>query len=461
MKKITSILLSVALVLSLAACGGDSKDSSGDAASSGAEAETSGEINVYVGVEEPLTGANASLGTAEYNAIELCVEMLNEKGGVLGQYPITYETVDTQSDAATGASEVERLITTKGVPVVIGSYGSGIAAAVSEVCERYDTLLWEQSGAADTLLQNGYEWTFRTESMASLWGATSVDYIVDQADYVKEVLGKDIPELKVAIIHEDGSYGTAVGQGNHAAAEKIGMDIVAYEAYSSSTLDLSSVIMKLIAAEPDILLLTGYVNDGSLFLKQSQELGFKVPILITHSGGHSVQAFVDAIGDQVNYLLTVDPVACNPKLDSFDPELQETFKEFEKRWTEKYGVKPAHHVEMRAFAQSYLFFTEVAPKAIEEGGAFTAETCRDAILSLELDASKNLMGSDVKYSTPDEPFIDPTLGGTHVGQNIYAGAFINQYFDGELYCVWPEKYAQKEGVLFLPSSSTLSAGVVD
>ena len=53
MKKITSILLSVAIVLSLAACGGDSKDSSGDAASSGAEAETSGEINVYVGVEEP------------------------------------------------------------------------------------------------------------------------------------------------------------------------------------------------------------------------------------------------------------------------------------------------------------------------------------------------------------------------------------------------------------------------
>lgn len=453
MKKLVSLFLCVLLCSSLAACGGTS---SGDATSKGT---SDGEVKVYVGVEEPLTGANASLGTAEYNAIELCIEMINEKGGVSGKYPIAYETVDTQSDAATGASEVERLITTKGVPVVIGSYGSGIAAAVSEVCERYQTLLWEQSGAADTLLQNGYEWTFRTESMASLWGATSVDYIVDQASYVKEILGKDITNLKVAIIHEDGSYGTAVGQGNYAAAEKAGMNIVAYEAYSSSTLDLSSVIMKLIAAEPDVLLLTGYVNDGSLFLKQSQELGFTVPILITHSGGHSVQAFVDAIGDQVNYLLTVDPVACNPKLDSFDAELQNVFKDFEARWTEKYGVKPAHHVEMRAFAQSYLFFTEVAPKAIEEGGAFTAETVRNAILNLELDASKNLMGSDVKFSTPDAPFTDPTLNGSHVGQNIYAGAFINQYFDGELYCVWPEKYAQKEGVLFLPSSSTLSAGV--
>ena len=156
----------------------------------GAASGEPGEVNVYVGIEEPLTGANASLGTAEYNAIEMCIEMLNEQGGVAGQYPITYETVDTQSDAATGSSEVERLITTKGVPVIIGSYASGIAAAVSEVCERYETLLWEQSGAADTLLQNGYEWTFRTESMSSLWGATSVDYIVSEADYVKEVLGQ-------------------------------------------------------------------------------------------------------------------------------------------------------------------------------------------------------------------------------------------------------------------------------
>ena len=444
MKKILSMILCLAMVLSF-----------------GAVALADGDIVVKVGVEEPLTGANAALGTAEFNAIEMCIEMLNEKGGVAGKYPIEYVYADTQSDAATGASEVERLITTEEVPVIIGSYGSGIAAAVSEVCERYKTLLWEQSGAADTLLENGYKWTFRTESMASLWGATSVDYIVDQADYVKEVLGKDITDLKVAIIHEDGSYGTGVGQGNYAAAEKAGMQIVAYEAYSSSTLDLSSVIMKLISAEPDVLLLTGYVNDGSLFLKQSQELGFTVPILVTHSGGHSVQAFVDAIGDQVNYLLTVDPVACNPKLDSYDQDIQDVFKDFEARWTEKYGVHPAHHVEMRAFAQSYLFFTEVAPVAIEQGGAFTAETVRDAILSLDLPASRNLMGSPVKFSTPDEPFVDPTLGGSHVGQNIYAGAFINQYFDGELYCVWPEEYAQKEGVLFLPSSSTLSAGVVD
>lgn len=453
-KKLLSLLLSLLFILSMVtACGSSGSSSAGSGSAS------AGDVNVYVGVEEPLTGANASLGTAEYNAICMCIDMLNEKGGVDGKYPITYETVDTQSNAATGSSEVERLITTKNVPVIIGSYSSGIAAAVSEVCERYKTLLWEQSGSADTLLQNGYEWTFRTESMASLWGATSVDYIVDQADQIKSVLGKDITDLKVAIIHEDGSYGTAVGEGNSAEAKKAGMNVVVDEAYSSSTLDLSSVIMKLIAAKPDVLLYTGYVNDSALFIKQSKELGFTVPILITHSGGDSVQAFVDAVGDQADYLLTVDPVACNPKLDSFSEEIQDVYNEFVKRWTAKYGVAPAHHVEMRAFAQSYLFFTQVAPQAIEQSGTFNGESCRKAILSLGLDASQSLMGAGVKYSTPDDPYVDPVLGNSHVGQNIYAKAFINQYFDGQLYCVWPKEYAQKESVLFLPSSNPLSAGV--
>ena len=451
-KKWLALALALVLALSLAACG----EKKTEEPSGGGEEQPAKDVKVYVCVEEPLSGANAPLGTAEYNAIELCIEMLNEKGGVAGQYPIEYETVDTQSDSQIAGTEVERVITEKGTPVVIGSYASGIAQTISDVCERNETFLWEQSGAADTLLQNGYEWTVRTESMSSLWGATSVDYIVAAADEVQEKLGKSIQDLKVAIVHEDGAYGTAVGQGNKAEAEKAGMNVVVFEAYSSKTLDLSSIILKLKAAEPDVLLLTGYVNDGQLFIQQSAELGFTVPILVTHSGGHSVQAFVDAIGDQVNYLLTVDPVPCNPKLDTFDPEIQEVFKEFEKRWTEKFGVHPAHHVEMRAFAQSYLFFTEVAPLAIANSGEFTAESCRAAALSLDLPASKSLMGAGVKFSTPDDPFVDPIMGNTHIGQNIYAKAFINQYFDGELYCVWPEEYAQKEAVLFLPETSTLS-----
>lgn len=417
----------------------------------------SGEIKIHVGVIEPTSGPQAPLGQAEYDAIQIAIEMINEKGGVMGKYPVTYDFADSQSDPAIGASEAERLITTKNVPVILGSYSSAIAEAISEVAERYKTVLWEMSGAADTLLVKGYQWTFRPEANASAWGAESVEFIMGNEDQIQEKLGKSAKDLKVAIVHEDGPYGTAVAAGNEATAKKYGLDIVLKEAYSAKSIDLSSIITKIKAANPDVLLLTSYVNDGIMFNRQAKELNFTVPILVTHSGGHSVQAFVDGVGSDADYMLTVDPVPCNPNTDGFSSEYAALFDEFVKRWTEKFGVPPYHHVEYRQFAQTMLFFNEVVPVAIEKHGAFTAEAIADAIRSVDVPAERSLMGHGAKFSTPENPWTDPWLGNQHTGQNFKARAFINQYFDGTLVTVWPEELAKQDAVLFLPPSHPLAA----
>ena len=62
-------------------------------------------------VSEPITGAQASLGQAEYEGFKMAVEMINEQGGVMGEIPDNYDF--DSSDPAVGASEAERLITTK------------------------------------------------------------------------------------------------------------------------------------------------------------------------------------------------------------------------------------------------------------------------------------------------------------------------------------------------------------
>ncbi|HBQ85607.1 MAG TPA: hypothetical protein DER33_10985 [Syntrophomonas sp.] len=447
MKRAFSLLLVLLFVMvSVVGCGENSSDQSG-----------SKKVEVKVGIEEPLTGAQAPLGNAECNAIKMAIEMINEKGGVMGKYPVKYEVVDTQSDPSIGSSESERLITTKGVPVLMGSYSSAIAMAVSEVAERNKVVLWEMSGAADDLLTKGYKWTFRNEANASAWGAESIKFILGNDEAIKAKLGKGAKDLKVAIIHEDGPYGTAVANGNAATAKKNGMNVVLKEAYSAKAVDLSSIIMKLKVAQPDVLLITSYVNDGILFNRQAKELGFKVPILITHSGGHSVQAFVDGVGTDANFLLTVDPVPTNPNLAGYSDENAELFKQFDKRWTEKYGSHPYHHVEMRQFAQTMLFFNKIAPAAIEKSGTFNAESVAEAIRTIKVDSKDSLMGTAVEFSTPENPWKDPWLGNTHVGQNIKATAFINQYFDKQLTCVWPQNFANKEAVLFLPASHPLAA----
>jgi len=339
----------------------------------------------------------------------------------------------------------------------MGSYSSAIAASISEVAERNKVVLWEMSGAADALLQKGYTWTFRNEANASAWGAESVEFIMGNDAQIQEKLGKPAKDLVVAIVHEDGPYGTAVADGNAATAKKYGLNVAVNEAYSSKSVDLSSVIMKVKAANPDVLLLTSYVNDGIMFNRQAKELGFKVPIMITHSGGHSVQAFVDGVGADANYMLTVDPVPCNPNTEGFSEEYAAIFDEFVQRWTDKFGVPPYHHVEYRQFAQTMLFFNEIVPAAIEASGEFTAQSVADAIRAANVPAENSLCGFGAKFSTPEEPWVDPWLGNKHTGQNYEARAFINQYFDGTLVTVWPENLAKEEAVLFLPASHPLSA----
>lgn len=446
MKRVTSlVMILMFLLVFVGGCGGGQTDTAKE-----------GDIVINVGVIEPLTGSMAPLGNAEFEAIKMAIEMINEKGGVMGKYPISYESADSQSDPGIGASEAERLITTKGVPVIMGSYSSAIAMSISEVTERNKTVLWEMSGCADDVTSRGYVWTFRNEANASAWGAESVEFLVKQEAQIKEELGKDLKDLNVCIVHEDGPYGTAVAAGSEATAEKYGLNVVMNEAYSAKSVDLSSIIMKLKSANPDVLLLTSYVNDAILFNRQAKELGFKVPILITHSGGHSVQAFADGVGKDANFMLTVDPVPCNPNLDGFSDENAALYEEFVKRWTEKFGNPPYHHVEHRQFAQTMLFFNTIVPAAIEKSGAFTPDAIAEAIRSTNIEAQDSLMGCGAEFSTPEKPFVDPWLGNTHTGQNIKATAFINQYFDGTLNCVWPEQFANKEAVLFLPAGQPLS-----
>lgn len=445
MYKKICLLLGIVLAASflVAGCGGNN-----------ATDGKSGQVKIKLGIIEPRTGAQAPLGQAEYDAALMAIDMVNKKGGVLGKYPVEFVGADSQSNPAIGASEAERLITMEKVPVILGSYSSAIAASISEVCERNQVPLWEMSGAADEITTKGYNWTFRNEAMASSWGATSVEMIAAKAP---AALGKDLKDIKVAIVHEDGPYGTAVAAGNSKMAKNKGLNVVMEEGYSSKSMDLSNIIMKLKAANPDVLLLTSYVTDGILFNRQAKELGFKVKILVTHSGGHSVQAFVDGVGKDADYMLTVDPVPVDFNRSAVTPELAQLYDEFVKNWTEKFKTPPYHHVEMRQFAQTMLFLNNVLPVAIEKYGGVNPEAIAKAIKELKLADGQTLLGYGVEISTTDKPFKDPWLGNTHVGQNILAHAYVNQYFNGQLCTVFPEKFAKKEPVLLLPKEHPLSA----
>ena len=185
-------------------------------------------------------------------------------------------------------------------------------------------------------------------------------------------LGKEIKDVKVAIIHEDGPYGAGVAMGNEATCKELGLQIVHKEGYAATSTDLSSLVTKLRRAQPDVILHTGYNPDITLFLRQSKEAGLKWAALIGHGAGYGqIDKLIETFKDDVNYVYNVDPVAAqllDPK--SLKAGLGEITAEMVKRYkAETGGNEVPPHVSM-GFNQAWIFLTDVLPRAIKKHGGY-------------------------------------------------------------------------------------------
>ena len=126
MKKLTALVLALCMALGLAACGG-SKDN-GSAA--GSTAAASGDT-VKIGVFEPQSGDNGAGGKQEILGVQYAnsVAPTVEIGGKT--YNVKLEIVDNESSNDKAVSAASQLVS-KGVSMVLGSYGSGVSIAASD-----------------------------------------------------------------------------------------------------------------------------------------------------------------------------------------------------------------------------------------------------------------------------------------------------------------------------------------
>lgn len=133
MKKFLSVMLALAMAMSLAACGGSSSSSDNSSSSdSQGSSDASGNKVVKLGVFEPQTGDNGAGGKQEILGMQYAnyVQPTVEIGGET--YDVQLEIVDNRTTPENGPSAAAELVN-RGVSVVMGSYGSGVSMAGGEV----------------------------------------------------------------------------------------------------------------------------------------------------------------------------------------------------------------------------------------------------------------------------------------------------------------------------------------
>jgi branched-chain amino acid transport system substrate-binding protein len=303
--------------------------------------------------------------------------------------------------------------------------------------------------ASAVLKDKNLQYVFRAQVHSDQFGEASCTFLAENA---KTKLGKDVKDLKVAIIYEDGPYGAGVASGNESKCKALGMQLVLKEGYSATTPDLSSLITKLRRARADVILHTGYNPDITLFWRQAKEQGLKWSALIGHGAGYGqYDKLRETLGKDADYIYDVDPVGAQ-LLDakSLKPGLGDITKEMIKRYVAEIKDRKVDeippHVSM-GFNQAWIFFTDVMPRAIKQYGGIDSEALRKAALDTDIPIGGTIQGYGVKFFRPGTPMS---------GQNERSSPVVMQFIGGDTKVVWPAAIKTADPVLPLPKGSTYS-----
>ena len=407
---------------------------------------------IKIGVLYDHSGPFSAAGSLNcYRGAKMLIDYVNERGGVLGKYKIVQVDGDSQSKTEAAINEAERLLNVEKVDILAGIYSSAHAVPIAERVDKQKKFLWITTAIADAVLKDrNLQYTFRPQTNSGLFGESSVQYI---AHYSQDRFKKAAKDLRVAIIYEDGPYGTGVATSNEAEAKKQGMQVVLKEGYSVQAPDLSSLVTKLRQARPDVLFHTGYNPDISLFLRQAKEQGLRVRAYVGHGAGHSqLDKLKEAFGNEVEAFHTVDPPAAQlidpKKLKSGVPELtQEMVKRYKSIEPNIPTEAIAPHVSM-GFNNMWVLLNDVLPRAIQKHGGFSPEALAKAARETDIAEGGTMQGYGVKFHPP---------GHAMAGQNSRAIAAVFQVQDGRFKHVFPPVVAGGTPILPLPASSPFAA----
>lgn len=350
---------------------------------------------IKIGASMSVTGTYAKPGTYQKQGYDLCIDELNAKGGLLGR-KVELVIYDDQSTPATAVRLYEKLITEDKVDAVMGPYSSAVSEAVANVTEKYKMVMVAPLAATTSIFKKGRKYIFMVITPAENY----LEGLIDMA--AKRGL------KTVAIINEDTLFPKASAAGTAEAARKRGMQVVLQEAYPKGNTDFSALLVKIKAANPDVIAAGTYFDDAVAITRQMKELNVN-PKMFGLTVGGDLPEFYNLLKQNADY------VYGSTQWDESLPYPGQ--KEFLAAYKSKFKGEPSYHVA--AGYAGCLIYAE----AVKRAGTLDADKVRDQLLKMEI---KTAFG-DYKVE-PD-------------GFQIAHKMVMLQWQDGKRIVVWPDDLA--------------------
>lgn len=366
MRKSWLAAMACAVPMVLSGCGGSAP--AGAVGTVGGAAGAKAGATIKIGSLHPLSGSSAADGQQMDNGAKLAVEAVNKAGGIKSLKGAKLELLssDTQGKPEVGQSEAQRLIQA-GAVALVGTYQSAVTTNVSSVAERNKVPLVIDVSSADSILKQGYKYTFRVQPSSTVLGTEGAQDLSD----VAKAAGS--PVKKVAILHEQGPFGSGIRDAFEAKAKSLGIAIGPDISYDAATVsDLTTQITAVKASGADVLVVSGYYRDGVLAAKAVNTVK---PAL------KAVVGVADGAFDQSQFPKDTGKAGegyfdANYHADMTKPAMQDLAKVYQQRYGE----------QIRSGAVLAYDSVRVIAAALEQAGDSSPVKVRDAIAKVSLES---------------------------------------------------------------------------
>jgi branched-chain amino acid transport system substrate-binding protein len=327
---------------------------------------------IKVGSVLSVTGPAAFLGDPELKTLQLYVEDINKKGGVLGRQ-LQLVHYDDGSDANKANGFAKRLLDDDKVDILIGGTTTGSTMSMVPLAEKSGTPFISLAGAV-VIVEPVKKFVFKTPHTDRM-----------AAEKVFEDMKKR-GLTKVALFSETSGFGQSGKKETELVAGKYGITLVANETYGPKDTDMSPQLTKIKSA-PGVqaVFVFGLGQGPAIVTKNYKQLGITLPLYQSH--GVASDEFLKLAGPAAEGVRLPSPAQLiGDKLPANDPQ-KPVVLAYDKAYKERYKQ------DVSTFGGYAYDGLMLAVDAIKRAGGTDKAKVRDAI-----EATKGYIGSSGKVT---------------------------------------------------------------
>ena len=216
---------------------------------------------IKIGMSMPQTGTLGAGGKAALVALNMWVEDVNGRGGLLGR-KVELIAYDDQTNPALTPAIYTKLLDIDKVDLLIAPYGTVPTAPIMPLVKQRDLLLMGNFSFQVNRTVKHDKWFNNSPwNDASSWSD----------GFIKN--GQKLGAKSIAFLAADQEFAQNLANGARVLAKKAGLKTVYDQNYPPATVDFSTMIRGIRADKPDMVFVMSYPNDSVAIVRAVNEIG--------------------------------------------------------------------------------------------------------------------------------------------------------------------------------------------